>query len=985
MKRKKERTMRLRCLSLSLAMSAGLMQGVPLHVKAADYEAKIGGAYYEELEEAFANVKTGEVITVLKDCQVSKTLEITAEDVTLKSEDGGNPATIRREEEFTGKSYGKDAGNVLLGISSGSLTTQDIILEGGAVLDVSFNNSGETWDSPLVYVKGTYTMEDGTVLKNNYNTDGSEAGSDGGRTARTSGALHVENDGRLTMNGGLIQDCYTLGGGGGIQAVSGSDITITSGTVRHCSGIWGGALGLYGAAEVSGMTLSDNSASSTGGAVWSISSLTLSDCEVKDNKSDYDAGGIYVSASYPVEITGCTITGNSAGRGSAIQSSGTSGTHPLTLQDCTITGNLTKGFTINGGAISYMQKAGIILDGNIVMADNLSTGTQPSDISFWYNDAAPIELGEDFNSASVFVLGGMDILPEKLLVDATTNGIETDAQQFIWNTPKYRTIEKDGDIYLGEIPETYSITYDANNNEDAESITYADPGSYSSEDTVVILDKAGISTYIDNFSKEGYDFTGWNTQKDGLGTDYSESQEVNLTEDLYLYAKWEAEDDNEDQGNEKEPEETQEFVVTFDADGGSTARESITAKKGENIILPVCYKTGYEFIGWFIVPGEEICAGQAGEEFTVLENTTLKAFYEKKAEVTYTITFDADGGKEVKPIKAAKGEIIRLPKTEKEGYLFLGWYTQKSGGILLGIPGGEMTVTKDMTAYALWEKKTEEDNTDPETCRVIFHAGKGTIETTELTIIKNGSLYLPLPERIGYEFTGWYLDEELTQFAGAYRDAYRIIRDTDFYAKWEKVKEGSTGNGSGAESGDNAGENLNTYTVKYDANGGATKNNSVKVVKGGSIKLPTAEHEGYVFKGWYTDRQVFIGTEGEVYKPTRSITLYARWEKVNEENENDSDNNSSNIKNTDDNNNKGTTDKNTIGTVSGNTVGSPSDKDTDTEMKGGNGNAGKETASVIQTGHSSPYYLFAALGMCGVLLAAFSLHEGKKKQKGCLQ
>ena len=62
--------------------------------------------------------------------------------------------------------------------------------------------------------------------------------------------------------------------------------------------------------------------------------------------------------------------------------------------------------------------------------------------------------------------------------------------------------------------------------------------------------------------------------------------------------------------------------------------------------------------------------------------------------VKVTIAFDADGGKEVNPIKAAKGAIIRLPKTEKEGYRFLGWYTEKDGGILLRIPGSEMKAVK---------------------------------------------------------------------------------------------------------------------------------------------------------------------------------------------------------------------------------------------------------------------------------------------------
>ncbi len=89
---------------------------------------------------------------------------------------------------------------------------------------------------------------------------------------------------------------------------------------------------------------------------------------------------------------------------------------------------------------------------------------------------------------------------------------------------------------------------------------------------------------------------------------------------------------------------------------------------------------------------------------------------------------------------------------------------------------------------------------------------------------------------------------------------------------------------------------------------------------------------------------------------------------------------------TNDKDNKDTSDKNknTSGTVSGNSVDSPSDKNTETKTEGGNGNAGKGTEPVIQTGHASPFYPLAALGLCGVVLVAASLLEGKKSGKSCL-
>lgn len=154
------------------------------------------------------------------------------------------------------------------------------------------------------------------------------------------------------------------------------------------------------------------------------------------------------------------------------------------------------------------------------------------------------------------------------------------------------------------------------------------------------------------------------------------------------------------------------------------------------------------------------------------------------------------------------------------------------------------------------------------------------------------------------------------------------------------------------------------------------------------MKLPAAEREGYTFKGWYTDRQVFIGIEGETYKPGRSISLYARWEKA--ENGGKNDQNNSSTENTNDKENKNTSDKNknTSGTVSGNSAGSPSDKNKDTntatKTEGGNGNDGKGTEPVIQTGYASPFALLAALGLCGALLVAVSVLEGKKSGKSCL-
>ena len=87
----------------------GILGSVPLYVRAADHEARIGDVYYEDIESAFRNVQAGETITVLKDCSVSGTLRVTRDDITLKSEDADAPVTVSRDRILSGRRMGSKA------------------------------------------------------------------------------------------------------------------------------------------------------------------------------------------------------------------------------------------------------------------------------------------------------------------------------------------------------------------------------------------------------------------------------------------------------------------------------------------------------------------------------------------------------------------------------------------------------------------------------------------------------------------------------------------------------------------------------------------------------------------------------------------------------------------------------------------------------------------------------------------------------------
>ena len=79
---------------------------------------------------------------------------------------------------------------------------------------------------------------------------------------------------------------------------------------------------------------------------------------------------------------------------------------------------------------------------------------------------------------------------------------------------------------------------------------------------------------------------------------------------------------------------------------------------------------------------------------------------------TFTLTFDAQGGTTVKAQKVEEGAAVtNLPKTEREGYKFLGWFDAAEGGNRVTRINA---MSGDMTLYAQWKEKDPTDPEDPE-------------------------------------------------------------------------------------------------------------------------------------------------------------------------------------------------------------------------------------------------------------------------------
>ena len=228
-----------------------------------------------------------------------------------------------------------------------------------------------------------------------------------------------------------------------------------------------------------------------------------------------------------------------------------------------------------------------------------------------------------------------------------------------------------------------------------------------------------------------------------------------------------------------------EFTITFDTRGGSEVKP-ITIAEGATITLPRNpTKEGYLFDGWYLSDEfiEKFNATQ-----TISSNITVYAKWKEDGgnqdeKQSYTITFDTQGGSEVKSITIAEGETITLPSNPtKEGYIFDGWYLSDE---FIEKFNATQTISSDITVYAKWKEDGNQD--EKQTYTVTFDTQGGS-EVKSLVLKEGETIPLPSnPTKEGCVFDGWYLDSSYTQ---AFDSTKRIDSNIVLYAKWRILDDG---------------------------------------------------------------------------------------------------------------------------------------------------------------------------------------------------
>lgn len=414
-------------------------------------------------------------------------------------------------------------------------------------------------------------------------------------------------------------------------------------------------------------------------------------------------------------------------------------------------------------------------------------------------------------------------------------------------TQKYELDYITGDVtlYAGFSPIEYYIAFNAN------SVFADDYGSVtgSMEEYPVDYDDDFVFPEC-GFTAKGFRFIGW--QYEDSQDVYQPGDEVsNLStvdqDTVTFYALWDRLD----------------YTVSFDLNGGSgsMANETHVGGVAKTLATYSGTKTGYTFKGWSKTDGATSATYTNGQSVTLSQTDTNITLHAVWSPNSYTITFD--GNKSDYPNVTGTTESLsmtydvakNLPSCgfTNNGYTFVGWDTDSRAQVptytagqsvsnLVSSNGGSITLS------AIWKGNSY---------TVTFDANGGTTPTASKSVTYD-NIYgtLPVATKTGYSLKGWFT---------AKTGGTQVTADTEvtitsaqtLYAQWT----------------------ANTYTVKFNSQGGSTVADKTVTYDFTYGTLSTPTRDGYKFLGWFTatsgGTQVTADTKVAI---TATQTLYAHWQ-----------------------------------------------------------------------------------------------------------
>ena len=414
---------------------------------------------------------------------------------------------------------------------------------------------------------------------------------------------------------------------------------------------------------------------------------------------------------------------------------------------------------------------------------------------------------------------------------------------------------------------TIPFTVDMTESE-VDSILTVGIGNGINQDTLALMNEAGLSLKISDGTSEGYAYA----------LNYGTTKVLNLIID------WEAGDEDDDNkasadvalsktvGTLTIPVNmtVRQFngltrTVTFNKnseDSNIETPSSIQVTDGGAISnIPDLNSESVVFIGWYTSP-------TGGAKLTnttpIIDDITYYAHYG-----TYkTVTFNTHGGSEVSPISVGEGRSMSsLPESTKTGYYLVGWFTEEENGTKLTT---STIIDSDIEYHAQWRVNpvytvgqavyfdpTKSDQTE---CNDIDHTGATCMRWRVISVgdtANNSTVNLQLDHNL-INTTRW--NETKKSYDGPITVFTSLANET---AAWENVSLLNYTYDTTAVSPGN-------YGILTCTNGSCTVNgSSTPIVTGLKARMITGEEVAAI-----TSTQPNVGSDAKYWTLASDVGFY---------------------------------------------------------------------------------------------------------------
>ena len=406
-------------------------------------------------------------------------------------------------------------------------------------------------------------------------------------------------------------------------------------------------------------------------------------------------------------------------------------------------------------------------------------------------------------------------------------------------------------LYAQWTPGQASLTYDGNG---------ATGGKTDPQNGVT---DQRVNVRQNGFTRDGYVFTGWNTQPDGRGQAWAPNAVWTLHGTGVLYARW--------RGNQQR--------LNYHGNGNTGGNtESQDGRTGDVLDTRAngFTRDGYEFVEWNTRAdgtGDHYGKGTNGvAKWTMLPagNDLYAIWQANPANIRYRDDWGATGS--TPDTTGVTGQNVTIAQNgfTRPGYTFTGWARDRRTDPSLQ-PGGRYTLTPGTTTlWAQWKA-------DP--AHLIYNSNSGSTSQTRRTdgVVDQTLTVIANPfTRPGYTFTGWNTQADGRGRAYTAGNGFRLATDPKsnpvntsvLYAQWR----------------------INRVTLKFNPNGGTggypdlTVDAFTTVTIPADAKEPKVQRPGFRFTGWAmkptpgNGDTILSPGKGTVSMPDRgSITVYAQW------------------------------------------------------------------------------------------------------------